>query len=397
MNLKWLQALQGVVTVSIRGERQEELVNEVTRQKIVLSGIRRVGGRELECEVTVGDFFRLRPHLKRTGCRIHVKHRRGLPFWLRKLERRKFFAAGLFLFFAGLYILSSLVWSIEVKGNEKLTKDQIMQAARAEGVYPFQWSFRMKELDAISKHLVAKLPGVSWIGVDRQGTKVTIEVVESTTPPPLPLYSPRHLVASVDAVVTEVKAEKGKPVVAKNRKVKQGDILISGIIGNDGNTKTVVAKGDVLGLVWHVYEIESPLSQKIKVYTGESKTKWHLLLGNRTLQIWGFEKPEFERYESVETQHQLAWRNWTLPLGRVKERLMEVREDVRKLTEEEARETGILEAKAAVLEKAGKDARIVEQNILHEKTENGKVYMKVFFEVEQSIAKERAIVQMQGE
>ncbi len=124
-------------------------------------------------------------------------------------------------FFVGLYALSSLVWTIEVKGNEKLTRDQIMQAAQEEGVYPFQWSFRMKELDDISKHLVAKLPGVSWIGVDRQGTKVTIQVVESTTPPPLPLYSPRHLVASVDAVVTEVRAETGKPLVAKNRKVKK--------------------------------------------------------------------------------------------------------------------------------------------------------------------------------
>ncbi len=153
----------------------------------------------------------------------------------------------------------------------------------------------------------------------------------------------------------------------------------------------------MLGLVWYVYEIESPLNQKVKVYTGESKTKWHLLLGNRTLQVWGFGKPEFERYEAVETQHQLAWRNWTLPLGRVKEQLMEVREDVRRLSEEEAKQTGLLEAKAVILEKAGKDARIVEQNILHEKTENGKVYMKVFFEVEQSIAKERAIVQMQGE
>ncbi len=397
MSMTWLQTVQGVVTVSIRGNKLEEMVNEATRGGIGLSAIRRAGDGLLECEVTVGDYFRLRPHLKRTGCRIHVLKRRGLPFWLRRLERRKFFAAGLFLFFAGLYVLSSLVWTIEVKGNEKLTTEQVMQAAREEGLYPFQWSFRLQELDMLSKKLVGRLPGVSWIGVDRQGTKVTVEVVESTTPPPLALYSPRHLVASVDAVVTQVKADSGKPAVARNKKVKKGDILISGVIGKDGNTRTVVAKGDVRGLVWYVYEIESPLTQKVKVYTGDAKTQWHLLLGSRTLQVWGFGQPEFDRFESVESQRQLAWRGWTLPLGTVKEQVMEVREDERTLSVEEARALGISRAQAAALDKAGEKARIVEQNILHEKTENGKVYMKVFFEVEQSIAEERAIVQMQGE
>jgi similar to stage IV sporulation protein len=37
------------------------------------------------------------------------------------------------------------------------------------------------------------------------------------------------------------------------------------------------------------------------------------------------------------------------------------------------------------------------ENILHEKTDNGKVYMKVLFEVEQSIVKEEPLVYMQGE
>ncbi|WP_229725298.1 sporulation protein YqfD [Paenibacillus abyssi] len=397
MNVSWLQTIKGVVTVRIRGDQQEMLVNEATGTGIRLWSIRRTSNGELECELSVGDFFRLRPFLKRTSCRMHVVARRGLPFWLNRLERRKFFAAGLFLFMAGMYLLSSLVWNIEVKGNMKLTEEQVLLAARQEGIYPFQWSFRLDDADVLSKNLVRKLPGAAWVGVQQHGTKIIIEVVENTVPEPLPLYSPRHLIASVDAVVTEVKAEAGRPVVSKNKKVKRGDILISGTIGAGENTQTVVAKGQVKGLVWHEYAISSPLAQKTKVYTGSSKTRWHLLIGDRTLQISGYGKPSFEKYESVKIQEQLSWRGWSLPLGRVKERLMEMREDTRTRSEEEAIALGLLQAKADIVSKEGADAKIVDQNILHQKTENGKVYMKVFFEVEQSIIEEMPLVQMQGE
>jgi len=46
-----------------------------------------------------------------------------------------------------------------------------------------------------------------------------------------------------------------------------------------------------------------------------------------------------------------------------------------------------------VLRKAGEGAVIRAENLLHEKIDGGKVYMKVLFEVEQDISTERLIVQ----
>jgi similar to stage IV sporulation protein len=81
----------------------------------------------------------------------------------------------------------------------------------------------------------------------------------------------------------------------------------------------------------------------------------------------------------------------------MKETVMEMRMEKRTLTEAEAKSLGILQAKADLLIKAGSDAVIRDEIVLHEKAENGKVYMKVLFEVEQSIVKEMPLVQMQGE
>jgi similar to stage IV sporulation protein len=59
---------------------------------------------------------------------------------------------------------------------------------------------------------------------------------------------------------------------------------------------------------------------------------------------------------------------------------------------QEAKKRGIEQAKADILAAAGKDSRVVSEKILHEKTENGKVYMEVHLEVEESIAQELPIV-----
>ncbi len=397
MNVSWLHQLRGVVTIRITGAGIEELVNAAAADGLQLLAVRRTSREETVCRVVLPDFWRLRPYLRRTGCKMRVVKREGTPFLLARLERRKFFVAGIALFIVGMYLLSSLVWRVEVKGNDKLADDLILQAAKQEGIYPFQWSFKLRGADELSKRLTAKLPGTAWVGVSQQGTKITIEVVESTIPEPKELLSPRHLVANADAVVTYVWAETGRPVVKKNTRVKKGDILISGTLGDEDSMQTVVAKGEVKGLVWHEYNIVSPMTRKVKVYTGERKIQWYAVAGGRALQVSGFGKAPFSKYEAVRREEQAAWRGLELPFGRMQQTLLEVRYEERKVEEAEAAAEGILQAKADLLSRAGTDSVVRAEKILHQKTENGKVYMKVLFEVEQSIVTEMPLVELQGE
>lgn len=389
--------LKGIVVVEARGGSPEELVNKAMGGGLGLSAIRWTSKGRLQFELSVSDFFRLRPYLKETGCRVHVTQRRGLPFWLVRAEKRIWFSGGIILFFAIIFMLSSLVWSVDVEGNVKLTNEQILQAAKQEGLYPMQWSFRLQDADVISKKLVNSLPGTTWVGVEKKGTKVRIQVVEMTLPEAPSLQNPRHLVASADGVVTQIIAETGKAVVKKNTRVKKGQTLISGLIGSETNSKAVVAKGVVRGLVWYEFKIEAPLVQHIKVYTGEKKTKWYAVLGSRALQVSGFGKEQFGQSEIITQEQRISWRHWSLPIGRMKETVLESEMQERTISVEEAKSVGLMQAKADVIEKAGLDAVIVDEIVLHEEADNGKVYMKVLFEVEQSMVTEMPLVQMQGD
>jgi len=396
---QWLLALRGYATIELRGsgpEAIEALINAAVDRKMTIWDIRIKQRQVAELKIVIADFFRLKPLLKETGCRIRVKERHGLPFMMDRLGSRQLFVAGLICFVAGLYLLSAVIWQVKVEGNDKLTATEVLEAARAEGIRTMQWKFKLKETDELSRGLHSRLPGTSWVGVEVKGTQLIIKIVESKQPEQKELQSPRHLVATHNAVITQIFADKGKPMVKPNSVVRKGDVLISGVIGDEVHQQTVVANGKVKGLVWYTANVEVPLTQMHKVYTGETQRRDYLLIGGRALKLYGYRQQDFEREEIIEDRKTLHFRNYALPFGWLKERRMQVSEQEQALDQAAARSLGLERAKADLLMEAGAEARVVDQKILHEKTENGKVYMETLFEVEQYIMEEKAIVQ-QGE
>ncbi|OMC72877.1 sporulation protein YqfD [Paenibacillus odorifer] len=386
-----LSSLRGFVTLHVTGPQVERFINFISEAGIMIWDVRPAeGGASLK--LLLDDFYVLRPILKKTGCRMHVTGRSGLPFLMARLWKRKFFGIGILMFGITLFMLSTMVWSIRVEGNEKIASEDILAAARQEGVYPFQWIWRLEEPDKLSKGLLAHLPGVSWIGLQRTGTSIKIQVVEAKQPNIKPLLSQRHLISRTDAVVTEIYAEQGRPVVARNSRVKKGDILISGALGDEENVEYVVAKGEVKGLVWHEYNIEVPLETTNSTYTGERKDRTYLVLGKWAIQLWGYGKSSFENSKTLTEHDPLSWRSIELPLGLMTEKEMEINETKDTITPEAGVARGIERAKNDILARYGVDSVIKSQKVLHEKKENGKVYMKVIFEVEEKISEELPIV-----
>ncbi|WP_054956662.1 sporulation protein YqfD [Paenibacillus dakarensis] len=397
MNIPTMISIRGYLKLTVRGEHVEAFINALVETGIPVWEVKPTGADSAEFKLLLKDFKGLRPLLKRTGCRTRIQERYGFPFRVLRLLKRKVFVGGIVMFFAILLVLSSMVWNVSVEGNEKLASEDVLEAAKQEGIYPYQWIFRLKSLDKLSTNLSVRLPGTSWVGVERNGTRIRIHIVEASVPKKPELLSPRHLVSTSDAVITQIYAEKGIPKVQINNRVKKGQVLISGILGDEENTKSVVAKGKVKGLVWHEYQIEVPLVKTRKVYTGGTYEKSYLVFGDRAVQLWGYGKSPFEKHEILTLYDPLTWRSRALPMGWMTEKVMEVNETKVTVTEEEARKEGLDRAFRDILAKYGPETRLVSQKILHDNKENGKVYMKVLFEVEETISKELPIVYNQGE
>lgn len=389
----WVAMLRGYVRVMLVNCEPERFLNAVTAERITLWNISFTPEGRLTFGVSIPDFFRMRPLLRNIGGRTRILSRHGIPFKMSRLARRKTFAFGMIFFVITLFALSTFVWDVKIEGSSSIPEERIRHAAKTEGIFPFQWSFRLQDAASLSQRLAMQLPDAAWIGVDKQGTSIVITVIDSTKPDKKLLESPRDLVAKTDAVITRVIAEDGRPKVERHDRVKKGDVLISGILG-DGveHNKLVVSKGKVMGLVWHEYQISSPLKTKTKGFTGESKERSYLIIGNRALQISGYREPIFANSQTRTSLQRPQIRNKQLPFGTMREVELEVLEVEQKLTPKQAKEAGLRQARAELLSKSGKDATIKAENILHEHTENGKVILSVLFEVEQSIEVERPIL-----
>lgn len=393
MDNRWLSILLGFVEVDLKGVQLERMINQLTADHIECWNIRRMGAEHIRCRIHLQDFFKLRPYARRLKSRIHIVERHGAPFLWDKLWQRKVFFAGLLGFFVGLYLLSSLVWRIDVEGNDNLTKREVLDTAKQVGLYPMQWKFHLAGADTLSSELQQRLPDTSWVGVQIQGTRVIIKLVESTKPKEHEVRSPQNLIASHDALVTEVHAEKGKPLVSPNMIVKKGDILISGILGDEEYQQQVPAKGRVEGIVWYNANVTVPLNHIHKGYTGNVKTRSYLVLGNRAIQLSGYGKIPYKHYEVLTDRSSLHWQNRQLPVGWMKEQIKEVQYTKEKLTAAEAKAEGLREAKQDILLHAPQDAKIMNVKLLSAVHKAGSISMKLYFEVEQNIVQEQTIVE----
>ncbi|GAA4706235.1 sporulation protein YqfD [Brevibacillus fulvus] len=385
--------LEGNITIKVRGKRFERLVNMAVREGIHIWNIRRIGTELSECQILIGDYFRLRPLLRETGCRTHVVSRDGLPFWFRRIKARSGFVIGALLFFLGLYMLSSLVWSVEIQGTYHISPTKVGQAAEKIGIKVGAWKAKLEEPQQLQRELLRLLPEASYVGVRLQGTKAIIQVVEKEEPMPKPAVGPRNLVAKKRAVISKVMAEAGKSMVKVNQFVEKGQVLISGVIGNEERQGLVAAKGTVQGEVWYESQVTVPLRQSRYQLTGQQQENHYLLLGSWAVRIWPVNASQYAKAETSEERHQLGLgAAFTLPVGWKTVTLREMEQKNKQLTVEEAVEIGKQSARLDILKRASGDAQIKDEKVLHTKTENGKVYLSIHYTVIEDIAEEQPIV-----
>ena len=397
---EWLDRLRGTVVVEIRGFRPDAMLDAMRSANIVVRQakfrrIERRGGAVedvLEVRLSTRDALRLRPLLKRTGCRMRVRAKYGWPFWLARLSRNASFAVGACMFTAVFFLLSQIVWDVDVEiEGSRLATEQVLKAAETYGLRPYRWKFSLPPVETMAAELYRYIPDASWIGVEWRGTRATIRVVEMKRPEPRPVKGPRHLVASRDAEVTAIFAETGRPVVRPHALVRKGDVLISGWIGTDERKIAVAAEGTVRGLVWDIVEVEVPLARTVRTYTGGTSVRYAVAWGDRRFRLPGVGTAKSGEDKVEERLFTLRWGDWVSPLGVVRQEVRRTRTATIVWTQEQAMEAARAEIRKAVEFRYGEEIGPVRENILQVRADNDKVYLKAHVEVEIDIAQEQPI------
>jgi len=393
LSVHGLSWAKGYVVCSIIGKHIELFINMAVNQKLEFWDFQVLKNDQAVFSISLSDFFKLRPILKKTYTRIHVQQKVGLPFVFVRLGRRKGIATGIIFFFIILYLLSSMVWTINIEGNKVIKDAEIFQAMRELGIHRGMFKYQLPNYNVLQEQLEARLPQASWIGVKVSGTHLQLTVSEKVIPSKTKSLGPQHIVSNRNAVIIKILAEKGIPVVQVNDRVKKGDILISGLLGSSEEQQAVTAIGEVRGLVWYQSNITIPLTQQWEEYTGELIEREYLSIGKRMIKIKGEKIVPFKKYQSIYSQKVAKLKNYQVPLTFIHEKVLEYKEHTKKLTEKEAVDLAIEQAKKDLLHKVAAGSLIKEQKVLRQSVENGKVKLEVLFEVDEDIKNTLPIVQ----
>jgi len=393
MKNQWTNYYTGYVKVKAFGRGTERLINSLTRRGLHVWDVKRIGTEALVFYMEISDIPKLRQIVRKSDCKVTFLHGKGVPFLWKRVLKNSGFLVGLFAFLFSIFILSNMVWGIEVHNAKPETEHAIRKELERMGVKVGKLQFYLDDVDTIQRKLSDEIEELTWVGVELKGTTFHFQVVEKQQPKKVEATSPQHLVSKKKSIITEMFVEKGKSIVKVNDYVGKGQLLVSGIIGTEEKPEIVSAKGVIKGQTWYKANVEVPLETKFSVYNGDEKTKHYLKFWNVSIPIWGFIKPDYSNYEEEVTIRPLYFLQWKLPVS-YKEKTWRSKEEIKRVyTKKEAVAEGKKMARSNLEKRAEEGAEIIGEKILHESIENGKVKLSIHYQVIEDIATGQSIIQ----
>lgn len=382
----------GYLEIKVEGYFIEKFINNCLKSNIFLWNIKRKRTTIMTCNIGVKDFKNIRKILKKTKCRIKIEKKKGLPFTFNKYRKRKIFALLIFIILIIIAILSNFVWNIQIEGTEKISKDELIQTLKEEGLSIGKFKPGIETREIINKVRLDR-DDIAWIGIEITGTNAIVKVVEAEKKPEIVDEDEYcNIVATKDGVVTKIMAQNGTPLVKNGDLIKKGTVLIGGWLeGKYTGTRYVHSNGQVEAKVWYTQKERVYLKETKKEDTGEAKNKYSVNINNF---IINFNKrvSKFENYDTIEEAKKIKlFSNFYLPIELVKTTYKEYKVVEIAHTLEEAKTIGIERAKDKLNAQIENTNNITDEQI-NIKEEINFVDVEVVYEVKENIGTKEKIV-----
>ena len=371
--IRWLQ---GYIRLCVAGYSPERFLNMCCFHNLFIWGLEPTE-KGYEMYMSISDFRKLKPIIRKTHTKVTLEGRYGFPFFLARYRKRKLFFAGLFLCAVLLRTYSLFIWDIHFEGNERYPDTTLAEFLESEGVAPAMLRSRV-DCPGIVKAIRKEYNDIVWVSASIDGSRLKIQVKENEDTFPEKDASvvpdggeekPVDLIASADGVVTKIVTRSGVPQVHVGDTVKKGDILVLGRVEVVNDSQEVVSyqyhrsDADVFADTQMEYTDTLPLTYQEKVYDGKKKYQPFIRLADWTVSV-GSIKNKYEHSERVteETQIRLG-ENFYLPLFYGMKSVKSYSLVERTYSEEEARRLLSLDFKRFCEDLEEKGVQIRENNV----------------------------------
>lgn len=378
---QFMRYLHGYVRILVMSRMPERFLRMCAHHQIQLHHIyHRDNGYEME--VSVKDFFRLKQICRKSGSRIRIIQKYGLPFFFYRNKKRKAFFVGILCCMALLAFFSTKIWNINVEGNFSYSTQTILRYLEDEKVVH---GIGKKALNCsqIAASLREEFPDIIWVSAKIKGTRLLITIQEN-----MDTYDteksqedgqtqPCDLASETDGLIVDMVTRKGIPQMQPGDTCKKGDILVSGRLEIMNDSQEIVryeyveADADIYIQRTYPYYKEFPMVYEKRVYTGEETVRPFFQLMNKRITFTGW-RDKYEHFDRVCSQYPLQiTENYILPVsvGQIRDCAYVIQKQ--KYTEAEAQdlaETALTKFLMELSEKGVKISRNDVRIVINEKS-----------------------------
>ncbi len=308
---KLIHFLRGYVRIKVWGYSPERFMNLCSNHDLLLWDIRNHGTYYTMC-ISIAGFWHLKKITKKTGTRVSIEEKNGLPFFVPRMKKRSIFILGLLGCLIFLQWMSNFVWTIEITGNQRLTTDVLTDFLEENGIV-CGCQKKILDIEELEKTLRKQFDCIIWTSARLEGTRLCIQIKENERQLPVieePVSDGMDLLADKNGKIVSMITRSGVPQVKINDEVEAGEVLVSGAVPVYGEDQAVReylmcrADADIYLEYTYQYKEKLPVTYQCKSYTGNTQKIPYI-------RIWGkeicFPMPlkEFQKSDCIVSEKRL--------------------------------------------------------------------------------------------
>lgn len=267
----WLyKFIIGFLEVEFSGDITEVILNICAKHGISLWNIKRKD-KKIRCFMTVSSFRALPDIARKSGIRVHILKKIGLPFIINRYKRRFGIPVGAAVFFSFLYFMSCFVWNVEVEGNKAVPENEILSTCERFGIKEGVLKSSIDPQIAKQK-LLLEQNKLAWASVNVEGCMVTVNVTEAKEKEQDNSIA-TNITAAADGIITKIDVTSGNCLVKVGDTVAKGQLLVSGVIEHADSTRFVHSSGSIIAKTERVITVSADYKRIVAKKTGAVKKR----------------------------------------------------------------------------------------------------------------------------
>lgn len=297
------------------------------------------------------------------------------------LKRNIRFISSLIFGILLIYFFSNVIVKVNVIHSKKDIRVLVTNALEEKGIKRLTFKKDYQTLQKIKQEILEENKDkLEWIEIETDGMTYNVRIEERIITNIEEEKNTCHIVADKSGIVTKIMTYRGVSNVNVNSYVEKGDILISGEVKLNEETKdNVCASGNVYAEVWYTVKVTLPLNYEEAKRTGkmrynfmyEDKYNNHVILKSRL------------KNKEVENKEIISLLGKKIYLQKEYETTVKKK----KYNEQEALKKALLLAKEKLSVKLDENESIITQKVLKKSTNDSKMELEVFTSVEENIGR----------